>query len=285
MSKIHETTFELSIKFIVKISLRVNLRITIRTTWKKHTKQLIDTRKTDPGRMSLEERLIFTSNVSLLLLSWRVGLFIEIFPFFQVIDEALDRFSPEKLFLSFNGGKDCTVLLDLVTLALKARNIPVTAVTYIYVQPEAPFEEVESFVVACEHFYGVTMEIYRGKLRSTLEQAISAGGGRLKAAFMGQRHTDPYCESLQVFQATDDGWPELVRVNPLLSWSCDNVWEYLLARQVPYCGLYDRGYTSLGDRNNTVPNPHLRTIDANGGISYRPAYELKDDRLERAGRT
>jgi hypothetical protein len=35
------------------------------------------------------------------------------------------------------------------------------------------------------------------------------------------------------------------------------VWEFLLGCQLPYCGLYDEGYTSLGNKSNTVPNLDL----------------------------
>lgn len=73
-----------------------------------------------------------------------------------------------------------------------------------------------------------------------------------------------------------------MRINPMLDWSCDNVWEYLLKRRVPYCSLYDRGYTSIGNMKNTRPNPHL-AVDGQPG-TFLPAYELLDDSLERAGR-
>lgn len=45
-------------------------------------------------------------------------------------------------------------------------------------------------------------------------------------------------------------------------------------------------YTSLGDKTNTVPNPHLKRVNnQTGEISYRPAFELDDaDALERLGR-
>lgn len=49
---------------------------------------------------------------------------------------------------------------------------------------------------------------------------------------------------------------------------------------VPYCELYDRGYTSLGGTTDTHPNPALRVEE--GG--YRPAYELEEDDEERLGR-
>lgn len=38
----------------------------------------------------------------------------------------------------------------------------------------------------------------------------------------------------------------LVKVNPLVEWSQEQVWEYIRARNVPYNRLHDRGYASIG---------------------------------------
>ena len=38
----------------------------------------------------------------------------------------------------------------------------------------------------------------------------------------------------------------LVKVNPLLRWSRRDVWKFLLAHDVPYNPLHDRGYASIG---------------------------------------
>ncbi|KLU82298.1 FAD synthetase [Magnaporthiopsis poae ATCC 64411] len=57
--------------------------------------------------------------------------------------------------------------------------------------------------------------------------------------------------------------------------------------RIPYCVLYDRGYTSLGGTTDTSPNPALkRTGAAAEGVSetFRPAYELMADDEERLGR-
>lgn len=43
-------------------------------------------------------------------------------------------------------------------------------------------------------------------------------------------------------------------------------------------------YTSLGDKTNTIPNPHLKYLNKEGNEEYHPAYYLKDDALERVGR-
>lgn len=76
-----------------------------------------------------------------------------------------------------------------------------------------------------------------------------------------------------------------MRINPMLEWNCDDVWEYLKRNNVPYCSLYLSGYTSVGDKTNTVPNPHLKFIDSKtGDILYKPACDLTNDEWERAGR-
>ena len=51
---------------------------------------------------------------------------------------------------------------------------------------------------------------------------------------------------------------------------------------IPYCELYDQGYTSLGGTTDTHPNPKL-AAEGRGGM-FRPAYELVEDEDERLGR-
>jgi len=94
---------------------------------------------------------------------------------------------------------------------------------------------------------------------------------------------------------TDPGWPDFERINPIINWSYTDVWKFLRALKVPYCSLYDQGYTSIGSTYNTFPNPALlieplpttsknNDDHANHEPAYRPAYELLDGSLERAGR-
>ena len=54
---------------------------------------------------------------------------------------------------------------------------------------------------------------------------------------------------------------------------------------MPYPSLYDAGYTSLGNPDNTKPNPALKYETEAGEERFKPAYLLEDQSLERQGRS
>jgi phosphoadenosine phosphosulfate reductase len=45
----------------------------------------------------------------------------------------------------------------------------------------------------------------------------------------------------------------LVKINPLLNWTRNDVWRFILDHQVPYNPLHDQGYPSIGCWPCTVP--------------------------------
>ena len=45
----------------------------------------------------------------------------------------------------------------------------------------------------------------------------------------------------------------IVKVNPLADWDDDQVWDYIMSRDVPYNELFDKGYTSIGCAPCTRP--------------------------------
>ncbi|XP_063621035.1 FAD synthase-like [Cydia splendana] len=199
----------------------------------------------------------------------------------QVLRKCFKKYKIDEVFLSFNGGKDCTVLLDIAINVLtdiyKDKSV-IKNLKVLYIRTKSPFKELEEFVKQVELHYGITLEVTEGELKSTL-QRIMDRDNRLKACLMGTRRTDPYSHDLQFMQKTDADWPQIMRVSPLLNWSYHQIWSYILARQVPYCSLYDQGYTSIGSTLNTWPNPAL-AVDS----GYRPAWQLVDGTRERAGR-
>ncbi|XP_055922988.1 FAD synthase-like isoform X2 [Eupeodes corollae] len=204
---------------------------------------------------------------------------------FELFNQLFQNYSPDEVFVSFNGGKDCTVVLHLLSQYLKQKeNLQNCVINVLYIRPENPFQEVEDFVAQCKQNYRVDMIEQQGSIKPVLE-VMCAERPKLKAVLMGIRRTDPYGHDMKPMQQTDSGWPPLLRVNPILDWTCQDIWTYLLEKKVPYCSLYDMGYTSLGETTNTKRNKQLRREDpATGEVTYRPAYELLDDALERDGR-
>ncbi len=112
------------------------------------------------------------------------------------------------------------------------------------------------------------------------------------AIFVGTRRTDPHGSNLTHFDRTDHGWPDFMRIHPVIDWRLGEIWSFLRARELrepdgrplEYCEMYDEGYTSLGGVGDTVRNPRLRYVDVDGRERYRPAYNLTEDGDERLGR-
>ncbi|XP_047020008.1 FAD synthase-like [Helicoverpa zea] len=204
----------------------------------------------------------------------------------RILKECFTQYQIDEVFLSFNGGKDCTVLLDITLNVLREiykRDDVAKELKVVYIRTNGPFSEIESFVEQIKDHYGVTLMVTEGELKTTLQRLLDQDE-RLKAGLMGTRRTDPYSENLSFMQKTDPSWPQIVRVSPLLNWSYHQIWSYTLHRRVPYCSLYDKGYTSIGSIQNTRPNPALAKKNSFGCISYLQAWHLSDATLERAGR-
>ncbi|XP_017480705.1 PREDICTED: FAD synthase-like isoform X1 [Rhagoletis zephyria] len=204
---------------------------------------------------------------------------------FALFAQVLHLYRAEELMVSFNGGKDCTVLLDLVHSYFKRNKcISHIRLPVLYIEAEDGFEEVEAVVLDCERRYNINLIRRKGCIKEALTQILQEMP-EIRAVLMGTRRTDPFCENLNTMQVTDLDWPSLMRINPLLDWSYRDIWYYTFVRQVPYCRLYENGYTSLGQKYNTQPNPHLRLFDPiTKAVTYKHAAELEDSKYERAGR-
>ena len=98
---------------------------------------------------------------------------------------------------------------------------------------------------------------------------------------MGNRSTDPWSDKLQPMCKSSEGWPDFIRVFPILDWSYHDVWTFLKALDLSYCSLYDVGFTSLGEKHNSRLNPKLKV---DGEENFLPAYLLEDGNDERDSR-
>eukprot|EP00834_Sanchytrium_tribonematis_P005196 NODE_299_length_10456_cov_1.003669.p7 type:complete len:196 gc:universal NODE_299_length_10456_cov_1.003669:2229-1642(-) len=177
-----------------------------------------------------------------------------------------------KYILSFNGGKDCTVLLDLISKCTKSK-IPL-----LYIKTPDTFPELEEFIFKCCDNYNVILyTLSCTSIKVGLREFLKVHS--FETCFVGTRFTDPHGSNMQIVQMTDNGWPGILRVNPILQWNLSDIWNYLLRNEIEYCKLYNMGYSSIGHASKTKKNPNLFV---NG--EYIPAYKLLVDGQERFGR-
>lgn len=105
-----------------------------------------------------------------------------------------------ELFLSFNGGKDCTVLLHLVNNVLRQKKKLVNQkLLCLYMRPKFPFDEVEEFVEHCKQYYDIQVKTCSAGTTKESLVAVCQENPQLLACLMGCRHTDPYCDRLNAF--------------------------------------------------------------------------------------
>jgi FAD synthetase len=206
-----------------------------------------------------------------------------------IMFEAMQRYGASRIATAFNGGKDATVVLHLALAAAAGE-----AVQCMYLVEEDAFPEVDSFVRETATTYGVKIVEQEGGFKSGIKAVVEERG--IIAFVMGTRRSDPHAAELNPFTQSTAGWPDFMRVNPILDWDYAVVWEFIRVFEVPYCQLYDRGYTSIGNVRNTLPNPALaiyealctagdeRNVSGRTVIGHKQAWKLEDYTLERAGR-
>lgn len=133
----------------------------------------------------------------------------------------------------------------------------------------------------------------------------------LRCIIMGSRRTDPGCRDLQQIELMDLApiflsstlsrmkletrlnmrkldasvsahpaqgdlkEPSLLRFSPILEWSYRDIWDFIRAVEVPYCRLYDEGFSSIGTMIDTVRNPALlaKNIEPTLAPGLVPAWQ------------
>lgn len=97
-----------------------------------------------------------------------------------------------------------------------------------------------------------------GPLRRKLSTLSAWVTGQRKDQSPGTRVEIPVVQIDGAFSSADN---QLIKFNPLASWSSAQVWQYIRANNVPYNELHEKGFISIGCDPCTravLPNQHER---------------------------
>ncbi|KAB8627260.1 hypothetical protein FH972_026093 [Carpinus fangiana] len=146
----------------------------------------------------------------------------------QPLAEALKTYSFDQLSFSYNGGKDCLVLLILYLIAIHRHysliGAPMpTSLKSIYIQPPHPFPQVTEFVDSSSAYYHVCLSSSALPMKEAFAQYLERHP-EVKVIFVGTRRTDPHGGKLTHFDITDGGWPQFMRCHPVIDWHYREIW-------------------------------------------------------------
>ena len=177
-----------------------------------------------------------------------------------------EEFGPDIAFATGFGAEGC-VLIDMISRITKGARI-------FYLDTDLLFPETYTLRDQLEARYGIRFE--RRATRLSLSGQAAAFGDRLWARDPDRcchlRKVEPLKEILNGLRAwitairrdqtparatagivERDAKFDLVKINPLATWSARDIWDYIKQYDVPYNPLYNHGYDSIGCAPCTSP--------------------------------
>lgn len=206
----------------------------------------------------------------------------------EIIEKSILQYGSEHSCVSFNGGKDCTAIVHMVhsmsqKLCPDNNNSKLAA---FYAELPNHFEEESKFVMETVKRYNLELLQYSTKSLKDSLFKLKSDRPHIEAIYVGTRNDDLKPGSLiDTFMLTDHDWPQFMRVNPILDWTYLQVWTFIKDLEIPYCDLYNQGYSSLGTKSDTKKNSSLLRYNDHGEPYYLPAWSLVRPQEERLSRS
>jgi len=200
---------------------------------------------------------------------------------------------PDGYFLAFSGGKDSMVLMAMAQEA----GIKFDA-HYSITSADPPelvkFIRAEYPSVARDHPEWTMWTLIPHKLMPPTRlvryccEFLKEGGGEGRVVLTGVKKADSTARrKSQVYSCRKKG---KVIVNPLLNWCDDEIWDYIRTRNLPYCELYDQGFSRLGCIGCPMAGPKRQREEFQRWPKYEQMYlrafsKMLDERKRRGLKT
>lgn len=93
----------------------------------------------------------------------------------------------------------------------------------MYIQDPNSFFEVDEFVRSSSQQYHLSVFSSTSKMKDAFAEYLESHPST-KAIFVGTRRTDPHGAPLTHFAPTNGGWPDFMRIHPVIDWHYREIW-------------------------------------------------------------
>ncbi|WP_028574521.1 phosphoadenosine phosphosulfate reductase family protein [Desulfonatronovibrio hydrogenovorans] len=178
-----------------------------------------------------------------------------------IFERALSSSDPENIYVAWTGGKDSTVVLSLWTHFLEENGVD-DKPKAINLDTGLKFPEIIRFRDEIALRWDIELNIVVPDLEiseypvakdkinccrdlkvTPLKQAIT----ELKVdTLLSGIRSDEHPSRSTRDQIEQKQSPDYVQINPILHWTEMDIWSFIVQKNLPYCTLYNHGYSSLG---------------------------------------
>ena len=179
-------------------------------------------------------------------------------------------------YVAFSGGKDSTVLLDLVKRS---------GIEYEAHYRCTGFDPPELVYFIHQNYPDVIIDHPPTSLWKLMGRKGPAtrllrwccdfkeGGGNGMCVLTGVRHQESTARKGRQEVEQCYRTPSKYYLNPIITWTESDVWEYIKTNKIPHCCLYDQGFSRLGCVMCPLTNNRQRKLEEARWPKYARLYK------------